>query len=94
MELGWQSVESTLNSTQRCWRLGRMSIGFQGDGCGSAQALIFVRRRLRWLVVLVAATCVCTLIFCLWKPVAPLPRDGAVAQPIDWGPSQAKPVSP
>ena len=26
--------------------------------------------------------------------MAPLPRDGAVAQPIDWGPSQAKPVSP
>jgi hypothetical protein len=34
------------------------------------------------------------LIFGLWKPVAPLPRDVAVAQPIDWGPSQAKPVSP
>lgn len=32
--------------------------------------------------------------FGLWKPVAPLPRDVAVAQPIDWGPSQAKPVSP
>ena len=26
--------------------------------------------------------------------MAPLPRDVAVAQPIDWGPSQAKPVSP
>ena len=39
MELGSQSVESTLNSTQRCWCLGRTSIGFQGDGCGSAQAI-------------------------------------------------------
>ena len=41
-----------------------------------------------------AATCVCTLIFGLWKPAAPLPRDVAVAQPIDWEPSQAKTVSP
>ena len=41
-----------------------------------------------------AATCVCTLIFGLWKPAAPLPRDVAVAQPIDWEPSQVKTVSP
>ena len=41
-----------------------------------------------------AATCVCTLIFGLWKPAAPLPRDVAVAQPIDWEPSQAKTVFP
>ena len=39
MELGWQSVESTLNSTQRRWCLGRTSIGFSGEGCGSAQAI-------------------------------------------------------
>ena len=26
MELGRQSIESTLNSAQRCWRLGRTSI--------------------------------------------------------------------
>jgi hypothetical protein len=32
--------------------------------------------------------------FGLWKPVAPLPREVAVAQPIDWEPSQAKTVSP
>jgi len=59
------------------------------------QALIFVRRRhrLRWLVVLVAATCVFTLIFGLWKPAAPTPIDVQDVQPIYWGPSQVKTVS-
>jgi hypothetical protein len=42
----------------------------------------------------VAAACVCTLIVGLWKPVAPLPGDVAVAQPIDWGAPQAKKVPP
>ncbi len=57
------------------------------------QALIFVRRR-RWLVVLVAAACVLTFVFGAWKPAVPPPPDGQVAQPIDWGPSQAKSESP
>lgn len=59
----------------------------------NTQALIFVRRR-RWLVVLVAAACVLTFVFGAWKPAVPPPPDGQVAQPIDWGPSQAKSESP
>ena len=57
------------------------------------QVLIFVRRR-RWLVVLVAAACVLTFVFCAWKPPVPPPPDVQVAQPIDWVPSQTKTESP
>ena len=46
------------------------------------------------MVVLVAAVSVLTFVFGAWKPAVTPPPDGQVAQPIDWGPSQAKPESP